>query len=158
MQPRIETLPEKKLIGYHLTMTLTHDKTAELWQRFMKDRKEIHNVMGPDLYNIKIYNKEYFEQFNPADTFEKWAAVEVKDWDHIPLGMSGFLLQDGLYAIFDYKGSNSDHRIFEYIYMTWLPASAYIIDDRPHVDVLGANYKNADPASEEEIRIPIKLK
>jgi AraC family transcriptional regulator len=158
MQPRIETLPEKKLIGYHLTMSLTHDKTAELWQRFLKDRKEINNVMGPDLYNIKIYNKEYFEQFNPAKTFEKWAAVEVKDWDHIPLGMSGFLLQDGLYAIFDYKGLNTDHRIFEYIYSAWLPSSPYRLDDRPHVDVLGTKYKNADPESEEEIMIPIRLK
>lgn len=35
MEPRIETLEPKKLIGMRLKMTLVNDKTAALWQRFM---------------------------------------------------------------------------------------------------------------------------
>ena len=58
--------------------------------------------------------------------------------------------------IFDHKGSSSDHSIFEYIFSKWLPASKYEVDDRPHFEVLGLNYKNNDPESEEEIWIPIK--
>ncbi|WP_339791455.1 GyrI-like domain-containing protein [uncultured Imperialibacter sp.] len=46
--------------------------------------------------------------------------------------------------------------MFEYIFGTWLPASAYDLDDRPHFEVLGDNYKNNDPTSEEEIWIPIR--
>lgn len=41
---------------------------------------------------------------------------------------------------------------------TWLPASDYNLDNRPHFEVLGEKYKNNDPTSEEEIWIPIKLK
>jgi len=32
------------------------------------------------------------------------------------------------------------------------------LDDRPHFEVLGDKYKNADPDSEEEIWIPIRTK
>jgi AraC family transcriptional regulator len=40
----------------------------------------------------------------------------------------------------------------------WLPNSAYALDDRPHFEALGEQYKNNDPNSEEEIWIPIKPK
>jgi AraC family transcriptional regulator len=39
-----------------------------------------------------------------------------------------------------------------------LPNSNYHLDDRPHFEILGEKYKNADPGSEEEIWIPIKAK
>lgn len=38
-----------------------------------------------------------------------------------------------------------------YIFATWLPSSAYVLDNRPHFEVLGAKYKSNDPGSEEEI-------
>jgi predicted transcriptional regulator YdeE len=31
-------------------------------------------------------------------------------------------------------------------------------DDRPHFEVLGKNYKNNDPVSEEEIWIPVRAR
>jgi len=67
-------------------------------------------------------------------------------------------LPGGLYAVFDYKGSSNDPGIFQYIFGTWLPGSEYDIDDRPHFEVLGENYKTNDPNSEEEIWIPIRQK
>jgi AraC family transcriptional regulator len=39
-----------------------------------------------------------------------------------------------------------------------LPASEYVVDNRPHFEILGAQYKNNEPDSEEEIWIPIQLK
>ena len=39
---------------------------------------------------------------------------------------------------------------------TWLPAYGFVLANRPHFEVLGAKYKNNDPASEEEIWIPIQ--
>ena len=70
--------------------------------------------------------------------------------------MEAFTLKEGLYAVFDYKGSSSDNSIFHYIFSEWLPSSDYQIDDRPHFEVLGERYKNNDVNSEEEIWIPIK--
>jgi AraC family transcriptional regulator len=72
--------------------------------------------------------------------------------------MESFILYGGLYAVFDYKGSSVDNRIFQYIYMNWIPNSEYQLDNRPHFEVLGEKYRNNDPTSEEEIWIPIKIK
>jgi len=47
---------------------------------------------------------------------------------------------------------------FQKIYTVWLPASDYVLDNRPHFEVLGDKYKNNDPSSEEEVWIPIKPK
>jgi AraC family transcriptional regulator len=65
-------------------------------------------------------------------------------------------LQAGDYAVFNYRGSSADPRIFQYIYGEWIPNSEYVLDDRPHFEILGEKYKNNDPNSEEEIWIPIK--
>ncbi len=76
----------------------------------------------------------------------------------VPNEMETFLLEGGLYAVFEYKGSSNDPSIFQYIFGTWLPGSNYLLDNRPHFEVLGDKYKNNDPNSEEEIWIPIKPK
>lgn len=107
---------------------------------------------------MSIYDANYFDKFDPEESFEKWATIEVENFEEVPVGIDSFLLAGGLYAIFDYKGSSNDPSIFQYIFTTWLPASDYLIDDRPHLEILGEKYKNNDPDSEEEIWIPIKLK
>lgn len=155
MQPRIEIFKEKKFVGQRIKMSLTDNKTAELWKRFMPRRNEIQAKVSTDLYSIEVYDSQYFAQFNPASTFEKWAAGEVSDFVAIPTEMETFVIESGQYAVFDYKGSSLDFRIFDYIFRTWLPNSSYKLDNRPHFQVLGEKYKNADPESEEEIWIPI---
>lgn len=104
---------------------------------------------------MQIYGISYFKELKPESEFEKWATVEVSDFENVPDNMETFLLREGLYAVFDYKGSSSDGSIYEYIFWQWLPNSPYQIDDRPHFEVLGKKYKNNDPSSEEEIWIPI---
>lgn len=157
MQPRIETLKEKKLIGKRLKMSLAANRTRELWQAFMPRLREIANRINNDKFSMQIYDdSSRLDDLN--QDFEKWAAVEVSDFDYVPQGLETFTLGGGLYAVFDYKGSGADNRIFIYIFSEWLPNSGYALDNRPHFEVLGDRYKNADPESEEEIWIPIKLK
>ena len=158
MQPRIETIKEKKLVGKKLKMSFAHNKTGELWAGFMPRRKEIKNSVSTDLFSLQIYEKEHFNKFNPEREFEKWALVEVSSFDNIPEGFESFSLQKGLYAVFHYKGSSADSSIFQYIFATWLPSSDYALDDRPHFEILDEKYKNNDPDSEEEIWIPVKPK
>lgn len=155
---RIETLSEKKLAGIRQTMSLANNKTAELWKNFMPRRREITNSLTNDLISMQVYTPTYFADFTVTNEFEKWATVEVLDLDNVPNGMEGFTLKGGLYAVFDYKGSSNDSRIFQYIFTTWLPDSNYVLDNRPHFEVLGDKYKGNDPTSEEEIWIPIKPK
>ena len=122
----------------------------------MPRRKEIVNAVSNDLFSLQIYAPMHFQHFNPANEFVKWAAVEVSDLENVPADMESLVLEGGLYAVFDYKGSSNDPSIFQFIYGVWLPGSEYILDDRPHFEVLGDKYKNNDPDSEEEIWIPIK--
>jgi AraC family transcriptional regulator len=156
MKPRIKNLKEKKLIGIRLTMSLASNKTGELWRSFMPRQREIISRLSNDLISMQIYNANYFSEFNPANEFEKWATIEVPDYDNVPGDMETFTLMGGLYAVFDYKGSSTDSSIFQYIFGTWLPKSEYLLDNRPHFEVLGDKYKNADPDSEEEIWIPVR--
>lgn len=150
-------LPEKLLVGMRMTMSLANNKTGELWRRFMPRRSEIQNTVNADLLSMQVYDG--LPDFsNGNQRFEKWAVVEVANGDAIPEGMETFLLRSGLYAVFHYIGSSTDTRIFHTIFGTWLPNSAYILDERPHFDVLGTLYKNADPTSEEDLWIPIKPK
>lgn len=157
-EPRIEILSKKKMLGIQVKTSLSNNKTGELWQRFMTRKKEIKDILSDDRYAIQIYDRSYFEKFNPKAEFVKWATVEVADFENVPNGMETFILKSGLYAVFEYKGSSEDKSIFQYIYTSWLPNSDYLLDDRPHFEVLGKKYKNNDPNSEEEIWIPIKLK
>jgi AraC family transcriptional regulator len=159
MKSRIELLAEKKLAGKQMTMSLTNNKTGDLWRSFMPRRKEIQNSIGTDLYSMQVYDEGYFLNFDPNATFTKWAAVEVTDFNSIPAEMESIVLPAGLYAVFLYKGAASaGAKTLQYIFETWLPNSDYLLDNRPHFEVLGEKYKNEDPDSEEEIWIPIKAK
>ena len=158
MTPRIQTISVKKLVGRGLTMSLANNRTGELWQNFMPKRREISNSVSNDLISMQVYKPNHFRDFKPTNEFEKWASVEVSNFEIVPTDMETFLLAGGLYAVFDYKGSSKDPSIFQYIFGTWLPSSDFLLDDRPHFEILGDKYKNNDPTSEEEIWIPIRHK
>ncbi len=127
MQPRIENLKEKKLVGKRLTMSLANNKTGELWKSFIPRRREITNNLTNDLISMQVYKLTHFADFKPTNEFEKWAVVEVTDFESVPNDMETFTLTGGLYAVFDYKGSSTDSSIFQYIFGTWLPNSDYLL-------------------------------
>lgn len=159
MVPTIQIITEKKLVGRHLEMSLSDNQTFVLWNSFMKEKDKIQNAVGTDLYSMQVYGQGYFEDFNPTNRFVKWAAVEVSDFDSIPDGMEGYLLQGGLYAVFIHRGGAATGvKTFEYIFKEWLPGSNFVLDDREHFEVLGSKYKEGDASSEEEIWIPIKAR
>ena len=160
MVPDIRNIQEKKLVGKRLKMSLDENRTFELWKSFMPRRKEIKNNLTNDLISLQVYNNFSNENdFDSSWAFEKWAAIEVADFDSVPDGLETYLLDEGLYAVFLHKGAASTGATtFQYIFGTWLPNSAYALDKRAHFEVLGEKYKNDDPNSEEEIWIPIRAK
>lgn len=158
MHPIIKTHNKKKLVGKRLTMSFANYTIGVLFKSFMPRRNEIKNNLTNDIISLVVYQPNHFINFKPTNQFERWAAVEVSDFNNVPTDMESFVLPNGLYAVFNYKGLSSDTSIFHYIYSDWLPNSNYLLDDRPHFEVLGEKYKNNDPTSEEEIWIPIKAK
>jgi AraC family transcriptional regulator len=159
MEPRFETLSEKRFIGKRLQISFVDNQTFALWRQFMPRRGEIKNIVGIELYSIEVYPAGFFENFNPTAEFEKWAAVEVADFDQVPDDFEEMIAPAGIYAVFPYRGKASDAGAFyQYILTEWLPKSAYQLDDRPHLAVMGKKYKQEETDSEEEIWIPVKPK
>ncbi len=155
MIPEIKIFPATKFIGKNLSFTYANYRAFELWSGFMPSKKEIQNVVGNELYNIQI-NPENFD-FSPNTLFVKWAAAAVSTFDFVPEGMEILEIQEGLYAVFNYKGDQSNApAFFKSIYTDWLPSSEFELDTRPQFEILGEKYKKEDSDSEEEIWIPIK--
>lgn len=157
MKIKIKTFPTTKFIGKNLSFTYANYRAFELWRSFMPRRNEIKNTLGTELFNIQI-NPDNFD-FNPQTEFIKWAVVSVTDFDFLPDGMQSLIVEEGLYAVFIYKGDQSGiAAFFNSIYTEWLPNSDYELENRPQFEILGEKYKNNSPDSEEEIWIPIKKK
>ena len=157
MKPRIETLPETILCGKRARMSIAENKTRELWQSFMSNRYKIATPLGPKLYSVEVYDSTiYFESFDATKEFEKWAAIKVSETESVPSDMEILTLPKGKYAVFQYKGKPSEaFKMYQYIYGSWIPASEYVLDDRPHFAIMGVKYKDEDPESEEELWIPV---
>ena len=158
IQPEIKIIPAKKLVGLSMDMSLVDDKTFQLFSTFMPRRKEIVGANDKAVLDLKIYPEGYFQHFNPARRFTKWALVEVDALEHIPDGLALFHLSGGRYAVFAQRRASQSNRIFEYIFSEWLPGSEFVLDNRPHFDILSAGPKRNDPDAEEEIWIPIASK
>lgn len=156
MNPRIETLAPTKLIGLRMKMSLVENKTRELWQSFMPRRSEVQNRLTSDFISMQVYGHIPELPFNPHIPFEKWATVEVANFDDRPSGMETYTIEGGTYAVFNHKGpASSAPRIMQYIFGEWLPNSKYELDHREHFERLPEDYDPTDPNAEEEIWIPI---
>lgn len=158
MQPRIETLSEKKLVGKSMKMSLANDNTRELWGSFMPEKKKVKNTIGTELFSMQIYDDSLdFNDFNPQTVFTKYAMVETSSLDNIPEGMETHIIKGGLYAVFLHKGLAKEFpKTAQYIFGQWLPNSEYVLDQREHFELLGAKYSPTSKNSEEEVWIPIK--
>lgn len=158
-EPKIITLTGKKLVGHSIEMSLQNNKNMELFSGFMPKKNQIKNVVSNNVFEVMIYNSSYFKGFSPTNTFTKWATLEVSTYTDIPDTMDTLELSGGLYVVFKYKGLPQGFgKLMGYIMANWLPQSNYQLDNRPHFNVLGENYKRDNPESEEDVYIPIKPK
>lgn len=157
MQPRFENISAKLIAGTRFAMSFSQNKTGALWQSFMPRRSAIQNAADPALYSIEIYPPGFFDNFDPAREFEKWAGVEVKAVSGLPTGIESLTIPAGQYAVFTHRGpASAGPKTYQYIFGVWLPNSDYLIDDRPHFALMTEKYKHEQPDSEEDIYIPVK--
>jgi len=157
MEPELKMIPERLLVGQKMIFSFADNRTTELWRRFMPLRQSIVASNG-NLYSAAIFSEGFFNAFDPTKPFEKWAAVQVDSFHFVPSNMQKLIVPAGLYAVFHYKGSSADSPAFyRQIFSEWLPASGYRIDNRPHFEIMGDKYRNADPNSEEDIYIPVRV-
>lgn len=154
IEPRIELLTPKKLIGIRMEMSLSDNKTADLWRTFMPRRKEIKNRLTDEFISMQNYGENW--NFSPDSRFEKWAAVEVSSFEIVPPDMETYDLNGGQYAVFRHHGpASTAARTMQYIFGQWLPNASYSLDSREHFEILPANYSPVDPDATEEIWVPV---
>jgi len=158
MHPLLVNIKDKQLVGKSCRMSMVNNRTAELWKSFMAVRSTIPSQPFQELIALQVYGATYFTSFDAKKEFDQWACIEVENLKENPHEMQPFLLPGGLFAVFNYKGPSKDHRIFEYIYGTWVPQSKFQLDERPNFQVMGKKYSNNSPFSEEEIWIPLRIK
>ncbi|MEN8886784.1 MAG: GyrI-like domain-containing protein [Winogradskyella sp.] len=152
MTPTIITISEKKVIG--ITSSMHHNEfenIVALWKRFMSNKKEVQNRVNSDLIALQTYT-----DFNNMEaSFRIWACVEVLNLNHIPDGMLSLTIPTGNYAVFLHKGMDAA-ATYQKIMSQWLPNSGYLIDNRPHFQVMGNGYNHGSPDSEEDFYVPVK--
>ena len=157
MIPEIRTSEKRFLVGIAMDMSLVANETPSLFRAFMPNRKHITNSIGSAVYDMRIYPRDYFIQFSPQIKFQKWAAMQVSDFNDIPHDMDSFTLVSGLYAVFTPPSTSSKSAPFTYIFQEWLPNSNYMLDDRPHFDLIEPG-PTPGTSEKEEIWIPIQPK
>jgi len=159
MEFRIKKIDPKYLIGMHMNMSLSDNKTPELWQKFMPRRADVENRTSNDFISMQVYEEHESNLFSPSTQFRKWAVVEVTDKTKVPDGMESYYLPGGLYAVFIHIGPVTDFpKTMKYIFGSWLPESGYALDTREHFEVLPETYQPMDPEAREEVWMPIKSK
>ena len=157
-EPRIEKITPLFLIGMHCAMSIAENKTRELWKGFMPHKKKIENHVPDQHYSVEIYPRGYFDRFDPQRPFTKWAAVAAKPGSNPPESMESLNIPGGLYAVFRYKGRPEEvSSFYRYIFTEWLFQNSYKLDHRPHFSLMGKEYRNGDPHSEEDIYIPVVM-
>lgn len=157
-KPSIQNAPPKRLVGMKINMSLVDDQTYKLFSTFMPRKKELLCLEEDIVFDLRTYPKDYFSNFNPTSIFTKWALAEVNDFSDVPDGMQKFDLEGGLYAVFTFDKANPGPEFFEYIFVKWLPESAFLLDDRPHFERLKTQKPGNPSDSDEEIWIPIRPK
>lgn len=155
MAPELTEFPGMLLAGVCRRTSIVKDRTSELWREFRSREGEIKNRVGDEAYSVRVYDDSYsFSQFDPAAEFDKWAGAEVNG----PCdGFRTLEIPSGNYAVFVHTGTAAAAPLtFGYIFGEWLPRSGYILDGRPHFEVLPPGYNPFDAEAREEIWLPIK--
>ena len=155
-EPIIGDIETFYFTGQSLTMSLVDDRTPELFRSFMPNRKTYQSIdQEAIVYDIRVYPKDYYRPFNPANEYTKWAAVRISE-DRFQENAEEYIsITAGLYAQFTIHGNVVPPNLYQYIFTTWLPESPYQLDDRPHFDKLWPDPHQRGAVSKQAICIPI---
>ena len=156
---RMEELPSLQLAAKGITMTMAENRTVELWQ---SAKPIMMRMQGrrPGFISMEVFPEGInFENFTPRTPFQKWAAVQLDEGAAVPEGLEAYSLQGGLYAVFRFRGLPAQvAALMQHIFLEWIPASEYEVDDREQLAFMPEDYRPDDPDAEEEFFIPVRRK
>lgn len=151
---RIDHIRGKQLYGLSEQMSIAADKTGLLFSRFMPLIGKTRNMFSSEVYDVRVFPEHYTG--SPSEDFMKFAAVEVKDLKMLPEDFVQLPEINGAFAVFRHKGSADEgHKTFHFIFTEWFPNSEFVMDNRPHFDILPPGYSPMDKNAIHEIWIPV---
>jgi AraC family transcriptional regulator len=157
--PEIKQIPEIKTVCMSTRTSLINNNTKRLWSLFMPRMQEINNKKDDHFIAVYLYPEAMgMNDFTLQTIYKTPAAVPVTNFPEIlPQHMEAFIIPEGLYAVFEHKGTVSDfNKTTDYVYNKWLPESNYSLCKRPHFEILGNRYLGPNnPGSIEDVYIPI---
>jgi AraC family transcriptional regulator len=141
-------------------MSLQNDRTSELWRTFRSELPKSPDFENIEMFNFKIFSPPFdLATFKPDTIFTKWAAIAESENKITPPVWEILTVLEGLYAVFEFNGAAAEFApALSHIYGVWLPNSEFLLDDRPHFEVLPPSYHPFNVSNQEEIWIPVKLK
>lgn len=155
IEPRIEILSPRMLVGMRMDMSMVRDRTSDLWRSFGPRIRTVTGRVTDGTVALRRY-RAATDVFDPEAVFERWAGVEVSGHEAVPEGLETCRIAGGLYAVVNHRGPASDLSTFRSFFQEWLPASAFDLDQRPHFELLPASYEPWSPDATEECFIPVR--
>jgi len=151
VNPEIIEVPDKIIIGRHLTLPIDDHAVFPLWKQF-RTEQSAYNLMGVDLYAIQTY-----AEWPPKSTITHWAGIEQKGEMEYPAEWMMYALKGGTYARFIHHGTQADFpKTMAMIFTEWLPSSPYHYDSsRSQFQIMPADYVVNDPNAKEFLFIPL---
>lgn len=154
--PEVVMLEETRVAGFRETVALSDNRIPQLWERFLRDCKDIDAFTGVG-YSIcetqqTVYTKDGDVSFSVV------VGGSVHCFDGLPLTLVKKTLCAGKYAVFIHRGTFANlFKTYQYIYGTWLPATKEELDEREDFEVYEREVLSFDdPNNEVKIFIPIR--
>ena len=102
--PEIKILDGKKLIGLKVEMSLLADTTRELFTTFMPQLSRLGLKSAADVYDLRLFPKNFYNSFDAAAMFTKAALIEFDEDITYPPSFQIMVVPRGMYAVFTYAG------------------------------------------------------
>lgn len=149
-QPKLASKPAFTVVGLLLHTQAMSPEIPALWERFVPRMNEIQHQSE---LHVSYGLIGHFDQ--AAGKMDYMAGNAVAQVNQLPPGMTRWDVPANIYAVLETTLPKIGEA-FDYIYNTWLPASAYQQVDAPCFERYSEVFSPDNPVV--EIYIPVKQK
>lgn len=152
-EPKIEARKSILLAGLVQTFaTKDIGGIPSLWEKFNAWHTHIQNGVEHAAYGASL-------SYSEEDGCEYMCGIEVSSAADLPRELTSRTIPAATYAMFRQPGHITLIRpTIATIWMTWLPQSAYVADEKPMIEYYGRSFNPATGEGGFEIWMPVKAK
>ena len=147
----IVEIPEKIIIGRHLTLPIDDLAVFPLWKQFRTEQ------IQAGILDVELYSMQAYHEWPPATSITHFACLEKIDKQEYPTGWIEFTIQGGKYATFEYGGSRTEFpTMLKHVILDILPRTKHQLDPtRNQFQIMPSEYSMSDPNAIESVFVPV---